>query len=60
MFLLIRQGYLMFSSTKPVIRQISSASVNPNNHSKKYYEDVKNSFRSIVINVVAIVVIKLV
>ena len=50
----------MFSSTKPVLRQISSASVNPNNHSKKYYEDVKNSFRSIVINVVANVVIKLV
>jgi hypothetical protein len=60
MLLLVRQGYLMFSSTKPVIRQISSETVNPSSHHKKYYQDVQNSFKSIVINVVAVIVIKLV
>lgn len=50
----------MFSSTKPVIRQISSENVNPSTHNKKYYEDVSISFRSIVINVVAVVILKLI
>lgn len=50
----------MFNSTKPVIRQISSETVNPSTHNKKYYEDVKHSFKSIVINVVAVVIIKVI